>query len=60
MTEPEKGFRLMQLTLGKRPMTRRGWINLIMGFDIWLGPLPFLRTVVIANLIMWVLLWVLS
>lgn len=28
------------------------------GCDIWLGPVPFMRTLVLVNLIVWVLLFV--
>ncbi len=55
-----KEWKLMQLSFGEKPMTFMGWINLIKGFDIWIGPIPLLKTIIITNLIMWILLWAFS
>jgi hypothetical protein len=40
-----------------RPEDWIDWKNLLWGFDIWYGPVPVGKSIVLANLIMWALMW---
>jgi hypothetical protein len=40
-----------------RPEDWIDWKNLLWGFDIWYGPVPVGKSIVLANLIMWAMMW---
>ena len=50
-----KGWRLMQLALQERPKGIRQWITTLWGFDIFLWSVPFLKTVLAANVLVWII-----
>jgi len=53
-----KGWRLVRLCIGReRPGTTVDWLWMLWGFDVWIGRVPLLKLVVLANLVMWVLMW---
>lgn len=51
-----RGWRLLLLTLGTKPRGPGQWLRFLWGFDIWVGPLPLLRTLVVLDA---VLVWAL-
>jgi hypothetical protein len=52
-------FRSIQLSVSGRPKTLRGWKNLIWGFDIFIGNVPFMKSLLLGNLLFNVLLIIL-
>ncbi len=52
-----KGFRLLVLMKMDQPKTWRDWRNFLWGFDIWFSGVPMAKTIVLANLVMWALMW---
>ena len=34
-----------------------GWWRTIYGMDIWLGRVPLIRTMIAANILVWIILW---
>jgi hypothetical protein len=54
------GFRALQLNLvfRVRDLAWRDQLRYAWGFDIWLDRVPVCKTILLANIIMWVLLWV--
>ena len=52
-----KGFRLLVLMKMDDPKTWRDWRNFLWGFDIWFGWVPTGKLIVLANLVMWALMW---
>lgn len=48
----QRGWKLMSITRGSiRPQGLREWAAMIWGWDIWLGPIPFLKTSILINAI---------
>ncbi|MCK5548798.1 MAG: hypothetical protein KAI64_07265 [Thermoplasmata archaeon] len=41
-----------------RPKGFDEWVYFLWGFDVWYGPVPLMKSVVVSNVIMWVLMWV--
>lgn len=48
-----KGFRAMEIKFGK-PCGWGQWRRALWGTDIWIGPLPFLKTSVTVNMLAWI------
>lgn len=53
-----RGWKLLSLHLADRPKNIGEWKNFLWGFDLWYGSIPLGKGIVVANLIMWVLMWV--
>ena len=51
-----KSWRLFQMNLGEpRPKGFIEWSRFLWGFDIWLGNVPFLKVMVLANILVWLI-----
>jgi len=50
-----KGWRALQLSPGERPKGARQWINFLWGFDIFFRNLPFLKIILTANILVWII-----
>lgn len=48
-----RGYKVLQFRLG-RPKGFRQWTRAIWGCDVWLGPIPFMKTTVFSNVAFWV------
>lgn len=46
-----RSWRLMELRMTDRPRGPRQWMILLWGFDIFFGPVPFLKTIVAADVL---------
>jgi len=51
-----RGWKLMRLTLWERPKGTRQWTTVLWGFDIFLWRLPFLKTILAINVLVWITL----
>jgi len=52
-----RGWKLMGLHMNVRPKGFDEWFYFLWGFDLWYGPVPFAKSVILANLIVWTILW---
>lgn len=50
-----KGFKLIQLRSTQKPKGFIEWFYLIWGFDIFFHKVPFLKSIVLANIIVWLI-----
>ena len=53
-----RGWKLLALHMNVRPKGFDEWVYFLWGFDVWYGPVPLMKSVVVSNVIMWVLMWV--
>lgn len=51
-----RGYKTLELKFS-HPRQLKEWIYAIWGMDIFFGPVPFLKTIVLANLLVWVWLF---
>ncbi len=51
----EKKWRAFQINMGTDVLQIGRW-RIIWGMDIWLGNVPFMKTLLLANIIVWVLM----
>ena len=51
----DRKWKTMQLRITRRPTDIAEWMWLAWGFDIFLHEIPFLKTVVAANVVAWLL-----
>lgn len=51
-----KGYKHFELRMYERPEGFRQWRNFLWGFDLWFGPVPVVKTVILANVIVWMVL----
>lgn len=49
-------WKTMQLTITRRPSDISEWLWLAWGYDIFLHEIPFLKSLVLANVLVWLLL----
>lgn len=52
------GWKLMQIFQPARPKGFKEWVRFLWGFDIFVGPVPFLKMIVGANAVVWLLAYV--
>ena len=51
-------FRAIQITFDFEPIIREiGWMKTIWGYDIFLNKVPLLKSLVLANVIMWLIMF---
>lgn len=50
-----KGFRVIDIRLTATPKGVKQWFNAIYGLDIFIHKVPFLKVIVLANIIYWIL-----
>ena len=48
-----KNFKAVRLNLDYRPKTFREFLRLLWGVDIFFGEVPFLKTILILNILVW-------
>lgn len=53
---PEWAVNALKITL-EAPVKDIGWLRTLYGFDIWVGPIPIIRTMIAANILAWILMW---
>ena len=47
-------WKLLSLSLGNsKPKTLRQWLTVLWGFDIFIQEIPFMKSIVLANIIVW-------
>ncbi len=51
----DRKWKTMQLKLARRPSGLSEWLWLAWGFDIFLHEIPVLKTIVAANVLVWLL-----
>jgi len=51
-----KGWKVLQLKLEK-PKGLRQWINALWGLDVFIHKVPLLKTIILSNIIVWILLF---
>jgi len=49
------GWKLMSLHPTSKPKGVKQWLNFIWGFDIFIYKIPFMKTLILANIIIWLL-----
>ena len=52
-----KGWKMLSMDLHNRPKTFKEWRRVIWGYDIFLEGFPFLKILLLANILMWIGLW---
>jgi hypothetical protein len=50
------GWRLMQISTMDHPKNLAEWRRFLWGYDIFCGSVPFLKSLVAANVIVWLLM----
>jgi len=51
-----KSYRLMQLSfIDFRSVSLKGKNSYLWGFDIWVGNIPFLKTLTLCNVLVWLI-----
>ena len=50
-----EGWKALQFSYGVKPEGISQWVNYLWGTDIWLGKIPFMKTVVLINVLVWLL-----
>ena len=53
MNNYPKGWKLLELSV--RPKGLKEWINVVYGLDIFVNKVPFLKMILLANIIYWIL-----
>ena len=49
-------WKLLSLTFGaNKPKTPRQWLAALWGFDIFVHEIPFMKSIVLANVIVWLI-----
>ncbi len=48
-----KGWKLLELKV--KPKGFKQWVNVIYGLDIFINKVPFLKMIVLANIIYWII-----
>lgn len=48
-------WRALDFTIDVRPKGLREWLNLIYGWDIFFNGVPFLKTLILANILVWLI-----
>lgn len=56
-TQTPKGWKMFSMELYNRPKTFKEWRRVIWGYDIFVQGIPFLKILLLANILMWVGLW---
>ena len=41
----------------KQAVPTHGWLRVLYGMDIWLGRVPLIRTMIAANILVWIVSW---
>lgn len=57
MTYP-KPFKAVELRFNEAFAKDIGILRFIWGADIFLGPVPFLKSIILANVLVWIAMWV--
>jgi hypothetical protein len=47
------GWKLIALHPGSKPKGVKQWLNFIWGFDIFIYKIPFMKILILANIIIW-------
>lgn len=47
------GWKLITLHPGSKPKGIKQWLNFIWGFDIFIYKIPFMKTLILTNIIIW-------
>jgi len=47
------GWKLIELHPSSKPKGVKQWLNFIWGFDIFIYKIPFMKTLILANIIIW-------
>ena len=50
-----KGFKVIEIKLTAIPKGFKQWFNAIYGLDIFINKVPFLKMIVLVNVIYWIL-----
>lgn len=53
----DKEWKAMQLTLTRRPVDISEWLWAVWGLDIFLYNIPVLKSIVLANVLIWLILF---
>lgn len=53
INEYYNGWKLIELHPGSKPKGVKQWLNFIWGFDIFIYKIPFMKTLILANIIIW-------
>ena len=51
-------YRLMELHIVNFPKGLSERLHFIWGFDIWLHNIPFLKSIILINIIVWIILFI--
>lgn len=50
-----RGWKTLQLHIDPRPRGIKQWFNCLWGWDIWYNSFPLVKTLIAANIIVWIL-----
>lgn len=50
-------WKLLRLDFTSEAVREHGWLDVLWGFDIFLGEIPFMKSLILANIIVWVILF---
>lgn len=51
-----KGWKALYFSLPQRPKGTRQWVNFLWGWDIFYGRFPLIKSLLAANILVWVVL----
>jgi len=52
-----KNWKILRLKVPNDPIGIKEWLWMIWGFDIFFGRVPFLKVIVLCNILIWVFLF---
>ena len=51
-------WRAIEVRLGHQEIQKIGWLRFLWGADIWIEGLPVLKLLILANIIVWLILFI--